>query len=357
MAEPNADALQNDGSSDDAERKDCVVVDTNELLSSLLLNTAMGAALLFVIQQQKAKLGWPEVIEHEIRKQAMRTADEAIASVGEGLRVLEMLIGSRPDPRLPSREEVESAVSRRITQLSPLLKRVPFTLEHAKAALQRVNDEIPPNAYKNQQFKDSAIWEAVLELATTHRVHFVTKDAAFYKGRDIKAGLAKDLSSECARAGLQVDIYSELAACVEALRPAAPPFDVTAVTAALDSHLKTQLSPEVAKRDFDICEIIKSSVSAFVTERLRVLAIKFDITYAGTDASAEMPPRAEVSIRASGNAQFEMSSGIVSGVQLDEVETRYVDAEGEHKHRSLYLRAMGMVGERTVHHRIEYPIF
>jgi hypothetical protein len=77
------------------------------------------------------------------------------------------------------------------------------SIEHARAALRRVNEETPPNGSKNQQFKDSAIWEAVLELAANHRVHFVTKDTGFYEGRDLKRGLAKQLSYECRRASLE----------------------------------------------------------------------------------------------------------------------------------------------------------
>jgi len=139
-------------------RRDCVVVDTNELRSSHLLNSAMGAALLFAIQQQDGRLGWPDIIEDEIRKQAMRSADEAINHVRDGLRVLEMLVGWRPDPRLPLKEDVDSAISRRIAELAPLPIRVPYTVEHARAALRRVNEETPPNTSKSQQFKDSAIW-------------------------------------------------------------------------------------------------------------------------------------------------------------------------------------------------------
>lgn len=172
----------------------------------------------------------------------MRSADEAINRVRDGLRVLEMLVGWRPDPRLPLKEDVDSAISQRIAELAPLLIRVPFTVEHARAALRRVNEETPPNTSKNQQFKDSAIWEAILELAATHRMHFVTKDTGFYQGRDPKSGLAKELSNECDRAGFEIHVYPELASCVEALRTAAPPFDVAAVIAALDAPLRIELT-------------------------------------------------------------------------------------------------------------------
>jgi len=61
--------------------------------------------------------------------------------------------------------------------------RVPFTLEHAKAALEMVDARMPPNGEKNQQFKDSAIWQAVLALSSDYRVHLVTNDRAFLLNR------------------------------------------------------------------------------------------------------------------------------------------------------------------------------
>jgi hypothetical protein len=127
VAEPRTDANLNGGSPEESIRRpDCVIVDTNELRTSLLLNNTMGAALLFAIQQQSGKLGWPEIIEDEIRKHTLLKALEGIQRVRDELRVLEILMGWRPDPRLPSQEDVDSAISRRIADLAPLLVRVPL---------------------------------------------------------------------------------------------------------------------------------------------------------------------------------------------------------------------------------------
>jgi hypothetical protein len=278
MAESNPDANLSGGPPEEScRRPDCVIVDTNELRTSLLLNNTMGAALLFAMQQHGGKLGWPEIIEDEIRKHALLRALDAIQRVRDELRALEILMGWRPDPGLPSQADVDAAISRRIADLGPLLVRVPFTIEHARAALRRVNEETPPNGNRNQQFKDSVIWEAILELAATYRVHFVTGDTGFYERRDLKNGLAKELSNECSQAGFEVHVYPELASCVDALRTAAPALDTDAVVAALDSPLRTELGAEAAKREFILGEITASSVSAFITERIGILAIKYDI--------------------------------------------------------------------------------
>src|SRR5687767_1960869 len=108
-----------------------------------------------------------------------------------------MLMGSADDYQVPSEAEFEESAKSRLQELNSLLRRVPFTLEHAKSALKRVNDETPPNGPKNQQFKDSAIWEAVIELSETYPVHFVTEDKGFFEGREIRRGLAQALKAEC----------------------------------------------------------------------------------------------------------------------------------------------------------------
>jgi cellulose biosynthesis protein BcsQ len=271
MVEPSPDAEQKEGNVKSVhDRADCVIVDTNELLSSLLLNNAMGAALLFEVQKQNGKLGWPEVINGEIRKHATLRANKAIQQISSELHVLEILVGWRPDPTLPSKEEINSAINQRIVDLAPLLISMPFTIEHARAALQRVSNGTPPNNDKNHQFKDSAIWEAILELADRYRIHFVTKDTGFYQERDLKKGLAKELSDECRQAGFEVHLYPGLVSCVEALRKVAPPLDYAAIVVALDCPLRIELSPEIDKRDFALGETTNSVISAFRTEHLGI---------------------------------------------------------------------------------------
>jgi len=188
-------------------------------------------------------------------------------------------------------------------------------------------------------------------------MHFVTKDTGFYKGRDLKSGLAKQLSNECGRAGLEIHLYPDLACCVEALGTATPPFDFAVVTAALDAQLRTELSRDLTQRDLALGEITNPGVSAFITERLGILAIQYDIAYSGTDTSSQVPPRTEVSIRASGNARFDMCTGTASDVQLGHVEITYLDSEGEHKHSNIFIGVgSAMIGERLVQYHLKHPI-
>ena len=93
MAESRTDALQNGGSQQQPQlRSDCVIVDTNELRASLLRNSARGAARM---------------------------------KPSNGVR------------ELSSKENVDSAISRRIAELAPIpdtsaiaLRGEPFEVKH-----------------------------------------------------------------------------------------------------------------------------------------------------------------------------------------------------------------------------------
>ncbi len=122
----------------------CVVLDSNIWRSSHLLKTPIGAALIFSVKQSNGVIGLPEVVENEVMKQIGRMGNEAIENVNKNFRTIEILLGSRPDYTIPTDSDLQTSVTNRFAELDNLLKRVPFTLNHAKAAMERVNSELPP---------------------------------------------------------------------------------------------------------------------------------------------------------------------------------------------------------------------
>ncbi|MDQ3653281.1 MAG: PIN domain-containing protein [Acidobacteriota bacterium] len=169
----------------------CVVVDTNTFVhSTLLLGTPLGMALLFSLGVN-GRLGMPEVLEQEIVKRAVSHARDMADKISRNLESLKTITGKELILPLPTNHELKKYVEDRLRELSDKFVRVPFTLDHAKSSLQRVMEESPPNGEKDQQFKDSAIWESVLELAKSYEVHFITKDKGFYYQRDPKKGLVR----------------------------------------------------------------------------------------------------------------------------------------------------------------------
>jgi hypothetical protein len=93
-------------------------------------------------------------------------------------------------------EEVDVAIRDRLSVVSEQVIYPEMRIEEVRRALQRVNAEDPPNGHKNQQMKDSLLWEACVTLAKKHVVFFVTGDKAFYANRDTSKGLAENLAAE-----------------------------------------------------------------------------------------------------------------------------------------------------------------
>src|SRR5262245_40313303 len=212
---------------DKAEGKPgCVVIDTNIWRSSLLLKTPIGQSLIYALQRQGGRIGLPEVIEAELRDQVVQAGLDAADKLREQSRIVNTLTDSPFPAPVPTRPELEKKVKERLTELASILARVPFTFEHAKAALNMVIAKLPPNGPRNQQFKDSAIWQAVLTLSREHTVHLVSNDRAFLlDGGDSSKGFALNLLEDCRNAGANIPAHCDLVSCLRALTCEAPSWD------------------------------------------------------------------------------------------------------------------------------------
>jgi|SRR5215213_3177857 len=304
----------------------CFVLDTNVWLKNPLLKDPLGAALLFFVRQMRGCIGLPEVVEQEIIKNVAKFGIEAADSINAGYPKVLTLIGSADDYQLPSQEDFESSAKNRFEELHPLLKRVPFTLEHAKSALKRVNDETPPNSSKNQQFKDSAIWEAVLELSQSCEVYFITEDKGFFESRDTRRGLARSLLAECKTSNRSVSVYPDLTTLLSVLRGTAPPFDTEPLAHLIREQVASELADFGLSKNYFIGDMEAHDVSAFLTERSGILAVSFQLTFDALDISNEEGDWTDYVV-AQGNCRYELDTNAVSDVQLGIIE--YHNSNGE----------------------------
>jgi len=259
------------------KKKICVVIDTNVWRSSLLLKDSIGSALLYWLNVSGGKLGLPEIIESEIHKQLVKAGMEAVQEIEKGFRAIGSIVGVHRPYEVPDEEQLAAAVEKRLAELDDLFVRVPITLEHTRSALERVNAELPPNSPRNEQFKDSMIWEAVLQLGRSFIVHLVTKDRGFYKGKSYEEMAAK-LRAEIQNAGIEVHVHSELAGCLEVLRDVAPPLDYEALAVAIDRKFRVQLRKYAGEQGLDVAEMRSHRIRAFYTEKHEILALDFSET-------------------------------------------------------------------------------
>lgn len=305
----------------DESKRLCVVLDTNIWRSDLLLRGPLGAALIHSLQASNGKLGLPEVVSEEMYRVVERAGSEAVTDIHKGLETIRKVVGYRPECLLPNREQMREAVSARLAELGALTEGVEFTLEHARRALRRVTEKTPPNSDRNQQFADSAIWEAVLDLARAYRVHFVTEDKGFFEGKDPSNGLANVLRKEVAEGGRSIEVYHGLEACLTVLRLATPQIDRSKVTAAIDAAIRTDITLAAGRRGFILLKLVSSRMNPFQTNQVAVLSLAFELTYLLADAEGnEGLGRREAVVHARGKGSYSTGSGEVTDFGLDELE-------------------------------------
>jgi len=244
---------------------DCVIIDTNIWRSQLMLKAPMGVSLVYTLGRQQGFIGLPEVVERELTKQVLEHGRDAAEKLAEGSRILNTLTDSPSFPLPASQVKLEQVVQTRLAELTPILVRVPFTLSHASAALDMVNAKLPPNGKENQQFKDSAIWQAVLDLSRKYTVHFVTSDRGFFSDRNPSKGLAANLQEDCAAANGSVAVYGDLRSCLEAISSDRPQFDRERLKSLIESFVMPGLQAEATRLRYELKELLNADIVAFRT--------------------------------------------------------------------------------------------
>lgn len=332
---------------DSAEKSHlAVLLDTNIWRADPLLRGADGAALLHYLHQMDHKLALPEIVEIELTKHLHLMANESAEKIDAGWRFLERIIKGRPDFTVPTSEEVKEALSDRLTELSSWIIRVPILFEHTRGALDRIIAETPPNGPKTQQYKDSLIWEAVLELASTHRVGLVTNDDGFYD-RNTKKGLANNLSKEAEATRCGVEIYRDIRTLLQSLRSNAPQVNSDLFASYLDPYVRPSIETEADALHFRLGERTQQDIEIYATGTPDRPAMGFKLTYSLTeDPAAEPMEHSEGSVTASGTCFYqEKANEVITDLAFDKMEFTWLDAEGKPQRRgNQFIRLAGVMG-------------
>lgn len=297
----------------------CVVLDTNIWRGQLLLRTAFGAALLFNLRQLNGRIGLPEVVERETVKHLLATGQTARGAVEKGLRQLQRIVGRAPDPPLPPDDELAEAVRNRLAELEPLILRVPFTLEDAVASLDRVNDDQSPFS-SGQQFKDAAIWEAVLRLANDHVVHVVSADRAFFASKEPREMHAV-LRQEAAEHG-SISLHRSIEICVDALQAQAPPIDKDRIVDALAAALTPDVRRSAGGRGFGLASVAKAEIRPYATGDPNRLAVAYTLDWEVVDPTDS---GRDATVVVKGEGTYQMDDGQVSDLGLHSIEGEIIE--------------------------------
>ena len=335
-----------------------VLLDTNIWVSTRLLSTSLGAAVIYSLSQTKRRLALPEVIKEEIKKHAYKKGNEAVAAIQDNYRLIEQLMGSRDDFRVPPVDQFVTRVESRLAELGKFIHKTEFRLNHAKAALRRVLEESPPNGYKNQQFKDSAIWESILELAKDAEVDFVTEDKAFFQDQKPSYCLASNLLEDCKSVPGNIRVFYKLPNYLKAIREELPPFDKEKVVKKIDQSIIAGLSERAVDRGYKLGDISKSTVLAFLTEKPEVIAIEFEIYYSASEVLIpESGGVTEATLIVKGSCGCNITTYKVSDVQFDNINMMSKEGESIASYGNIFLYVdSAHSGRRTIPYRLKEPL-
>jgi hypothetical protein len=262
-----------------------VILDSNIWRSAQLLQRALGSALLHALSAGRADIVLPEIVELELPNIFYREAKAVIESIHTKIVLLEGLPGNlsqgmtfiAPDP-----SAVRAGVEARWEQLGGLIKRVGFTHDHARGALNRILAKRPPCGQNNEQFRDCCIWEVALEIAQESPVHLITKDTAFYDGRNRLSPL---LQEEVSDRGLNINLYPDISDFLSAMKQTVPAFDegklASKIVDAVNPLIKEAISRMNAggRYDFALEGSSTPQIQGFSTPKSNILAVSFKCNF------------------------------------------------------------------------------
>lgn len=300
-----------------------VVLDTNVwVYSSDLLRAPLGASFLFWLRQASGVIGYPKVVDLEVRKHALKRLRGAVEQVHQGYASIRKLYGEHEEFQLPAEADLESAVDRRMEELNEFIDPVDFSINHAERALNRIIAEEGPG-----QFRDTAIWEAVLEIAQTHNVCFVTDDTDFFKGGDPEQGLGDSLQEDADEAPKKIKVFFRLNSFLEEVKQTAPSVNTEEAQKKIATEVAQRLD-EIGNQSggFEVLARIEPEepdVEVFVTEDPSTLSASFNSKWLAAPVDVEKHDESWVLI-ANGSCSVDAGSYTVSNLTLDEVIVRAV---------------------------------
>ena len=167
----------------------CVVIDCNEWIRLKWLGSPIGLTFISALKRDLSlKLAIPEVLGGELDKHRAETARSLLRRLEDASADIKVVTGNPTAAGIITLTEVsiEVTIRERLSAIAGQTIYPDMSIDEVRRALARVNAEAPPNGPKNQQMKDSLLWEACVTLTNDHRVIFVTGDNAFTQAASLK---------------------------------------------------------------------------------------------------------------------------------------------------------------------------
>jgi hypothetical protein len=217
-----------------------------------------------------------------------------------------------------------------MAELDDSVIRPELTLQQVRSALKRINDESPPNGKKNQQAKDSLLWEACIDLTEKYQVLLVTGDGGFYRDRKPDKGLADNLAAEGpVRAG-RLRVFASIENLLEYIIPdyvtKYPLLSLADIYSPLERELQSflELRPIAVDAGLTFHEV-QVELRAYPGEQSNILSVSFSAQFRVTQVRSTE----DGLVTAIGECKFDSASTQVLDLQLQTIQWLLHDEEGE----------------------------
>jgi hypothetical protein len=193
-----------------------IILDTNAWVFKLrLLHSPMGLVLANYIKRKMYYIGIPDVIEKEVEKHIKVELEDRISFIKEKYREINDFTGLNYKFELPKPIDVEDCFRKELAYFdNEKIIHFPYDNEIAKQAYERVVQCFPPNSDKNQQYKDSIIWETIIKLSSEYDIVFISEDKAFFELKEYSKGLNKELRKSL-DSEKRVELFSDVESFVK----------------------------------------------------------------------------------------------------------------------------------------------
>jgi hypothetical protein len=305
-----------------------IALDANIWIAERLLRLALGAALLYTVRARRSRIVLPSVTRREAVEGIVQAGQEAVARIQQGFTTYQAIVGERPEYHVQGPADFRCRAEERFAELADFLLPIDHSPQQIDAALGRVIAGRPPNTKTREQFRDSLLWEIVLELAREHDVRLIARDADFCESNKLAEGLALELRNEVRSSAAQLEFYGSLQDYLATVDLASIGPDTALLAKLLDGALRTEIRSYAERRGALIDGPRESKLERFLTEKAELVAIGFRLEYPFRIERDEREGQTLTgSFTVRGSASYNSASGAIENVQLGAVEC--LDAGGE----------------------------
>jgi hypothetical protein len=331
-----------------------VILDTNVWISDLALTSNVGSAVRFYLREQKAHIGLPEVVRLETEVHLRTILNEHIQEIQSSHRQLLGVFGRLKEVLLPSAEDVEALIAGVFTKLGVEIEEIPFTLDSAKASLERTVKKLPPSD-KNQQFKDGVLWADCLTMLRKKPVFLVSNDKAFYKGRNLSLGLADELRKDLESLPNEFRIFPTLGDLLSQIGTGVPIEQDVLVKAYLAMHGE-KINKMAANHSFAIEGTATAKLDVFVTENPASLFVSFSIELPCVDTTSEGRIGAKIVCQGEGTYDADTKQFVELANRGEQLLYLLPDGTEKSLQNVVLLAGNIVIGHRVVEHSVRYKL-